>query len=47
MTHSAFFWVFAVVWGLFFIYTAALHKRQGKLEGELDELRRRSAADRG
>ena len=46
MTESAFFWIFAVAWSLFFIYTSALDRRQGKLEGDLDDLRRRSGAGR-
>ena len=41
MKQTMFFGVFAVAWVLFFLYTAALHRRQGRLEGDLDALRRR------
>lgn len=39
MKQSVLFGVFTVVWGLLFVYTAAIRRRQDKLEKSLDQVR--------
>lgn len=41
MKQTMFFGIFAAAWILIFVYTAVLHRRQARLEGDLNALRRR------